>query len=159
MMFTLLITHWAERPIAMSSRDLIPYLRMAHGFFNIMVMLLFCYQGWLGLRIRGHRKEGGPPIFKPVRRHRRFGPIWVVLGLLGYLAGWILVYFDHRHLLEYPAHALMGTVIAVAICTTFLISRRIKSLDSPWRTPHFLLGIGIVSLYLVQAFLGLGILL
>jgi len=143
----------------MISRDLIPYLRIAHGFFNLAVMFLFFYQAWLGLRIRRHRERGGPPIFKPVRRHRRFGPIWIVLGLLGYLAGWAIVYWDHGHLLQYPAHAFTGTAIAIAICTTFFISRRIKSLDSPWRTPHLLLGIGILCLYLVQVFWGLGILL
>jgi len=143
----------------MFGRELIPYLRIAHGFFNIGILFLFFYQGWLGLKIRRHRKKGGPPIFKSVRRHRRFGPIWFVLGLLGYLAGWSLVYWDHGHLLQYPAHAYTGTAIAIFLCTTFLISRRIKSLNSPWRTPHFLLGIAILCLYVVQAFLGVGVLL
>jgi hypothetical protein len=143
----------------MISRGLIPYARIAHGFLNMMIVFLFFYQGWLGLQIRRHRRKGGPPTFKPVRRHRKFGPIWVVFGLLGYFTGWTLVYWDHGHLLQFPAHAFTGTAIAISICTTFLISRRIKSLNSPWRTPHFLLGITILGLYLVQGFLGLGILL
>ena len=110
----------------MISRGLIPYLRIAHGSLNIVIVFLFFYQGWLGLQIRRHRKRGGPPIFKPVRRHRKFGPIWVVFGLLGYFTGWALVYSDHGHLLQFPAHAFTGTAIAVSICTTFLISQRIK---------------------------------
>jgi hypothetical protein len=143
----------------MISRGLIPCLRIAHGFLNIAIAFLFFYQGWLGLQIRRHRKKGGPSVFNPVRRHRKFGPIWVVFGLLGYLTGWALVYWDHGHLLQFPAHAFTGTAIAISISTTFLISRRIKSLNSPWRTPHFLLGLTILCLYLVQVFLGLGILL
>ena len=51
------------------------------------------------------------------------------------------------------------TAIALLALTTFIVSRRIKSLGSPWRTPHFLIGITILVLYAVQVFLGLDILL
>ena len=52
----------------------------------------------------------------------------------------------------------MGLIITFSLITTYLISKRISGAESPLRTPHFILGIGILVLYLVQVFLGLGIL-
>jgi hypothetical protein len=52
----------------------------------------------------------------------------------------------------------MGSVITFSLITTYLISKRISGVESRLRTPHFILGIGILVLYLVQVFLGLGIL-
>ncbi|HAM53023.1 MAG TPA: hypothetical protein DCP92_20850 [Nitrospiraceae bacterium] len=81
-----------------------------------------------------------------------------VLGPIGYFAGASLVYFDQGHVMKYPLHFVVGTLITFAIVTTFLISREKKSLDSPLRTYHFVLDMLIICLYVIQVFLGLQIL-
>lgn len=139
--------------------QLIPYLKLVHGSFNTIVMFLFLCQGWLGFTIRRQRKSGGPPLFKVIRRHRKFGPIFVFMGLAGFFAGLTLVTFDHGHVFKYPLHSIMGSLIALSLVTTFSISKRIRANKPAWRTLHFILGIFIISLYVIQIFLGLGILL
>jgi hypothetical protein len=142
----------------MSSKDFIPYLKIVHGSFNTIVMFLFLYQGWLGLTIRRQRKGGRSPILKIIRRHRKFGPIFVFWGVIGFLAGLTLVYIDEGRVFEYPLHFIMGSLITLSLVTTFLISRRIRSDNPSWRTPHFMLGLLIIFFYFIQIFLGLGIL-
>ncbi len=140
-------------------KQLIPYLKLVHGSFNTVVMLLFLYQGRLGLRIRRQRKRGGPGVFEVVRKHRSFGPILVFIGFIGFLAGLALVFFDEGRVFEYPLHFIMGSLIALLLITTFFISKKIRGSDSPWRTPHFIVGICIISFYIIQIFIGLGVLL
>jgi len=82
-------------------KQLIPYLKLVHGSFNTLVMFLFLYQGRLGLKIRGQRKNGkSPVIFEVVRKHRRFGPIFVFMGFIGFFAGLMLVIFDQGRVFE-----------------------------------------------------------
>jgi hypothetical protein len=141
-------------------KQLIPYLKLVHGSFNTLVMLLFLYQGRLGLRIRGQRKRGnGPAVFEVIRKHRRFGPIFFLMGFIGFFAGLILVIFDQGRVFVYPLHLMTGSLIVLLLITTFLISKKIKGVTSPCRTPHFIIGIFIISFYIIQLFLGLGILL
>ncbi len=132
-------------------------LRIAHGSYNGIVYLGLLYQGWLGYMIRKRRKAGGDRI-PYVLRHRTNGPVLVVLGILGYLAGTTLAWIDRGRIFLFPYHALTGLCIVLCLILTFWISRRIKGPESPWRTPHFVLGIVILGLYLVQALLGLDIL-
>jgi hypothetical protein len=142
----------------MIDKQIIAYLKPIHGAFNTLVMLLLIYQGWLGLRIRNIRRAGRPPDFKTIKRHRKNGPLFTILGCLGFIAGIIIVYLDEGGIFEYPLHFIMGSVITFSLITTYLISKRISGVESRLRTPHFILGIGILVLYLVQVFLGLGIL-
>ncbi len=143
----------------MAERHLIATLRLVHGTFNTLVMLLFIYQGFVGLKIRKNRKLKQPPPFRAVKRHRKIGPFLALLGVTGFGAGFTLVYLDVGHFFKFPLHFLTGALIALLIITTFLVSRKIKGPDSKWRTPHFVIGIMIICLYLIQVFLGLGILL
>jgi hypothetical protein len=135
------------------------YLKILHGSFNAVVGLLFLHQASLGLKIRKERVAGGRRNVTVIRRHRSRGPVYAVLGVAGYLAGIVLVYIDKGHLLEYPAHLMTGSAIAFLITATFIVSRRIRGLESPWRTLHFALGLFILCLYLLQSYLGLNILL
>ena len=135
------------------------YLKVLHGSFNTIVGFLFLYQGLLGLRIRKERKSGGQRDVMVIKRHRREGPIFAALGVTGYLVGVVLVYLDTGHLVEYPSHLITGSGIALLIMTTFIISRKIKGSESPWRTPHFVIGLCILFLYLLQIYIGLDILL
>jgi len=141
----------------MIDKEIIPYLRLAHGSYNMLIMLLFVYQGILGLKIKRQRLKGQQE-FNVIKRHRRLGPILVLLGLSGFFAGVFLVAGDHGHVFHYPLHFITGSVIILFIITTFFISRKIKGIDSPWRVIHFRLGIFILCLYIMQVFLGLGIL-
>ena len=133
------------------SRESIEYLKLIHGSFNTLVLLLFLYQGILGLRIRKDRTYY-------IKRHRQIGPVAALLGVSGFFAGMTVVYLDAGKILKYPIHFMTGLIIASLIITTYLISRKIKGLDKYWRNRHYAVGILIILLYFVQAFLGLGVL-
>jgi hypothetical protein len=140
-------------------RGWLDLLRIGHGAYNTVVVLALITQGWLGLRIRRERKAGGARDFDVVRRHRSRGPLLVLLGILGYVAGAVLIGIDKGHFFEYPLHNIVGAGIVILLAATFFIAREIKGPESPWRIRHLLVGIGIVCLFLVQLFLGLNILL
>ncbi|UCE79362.1 MAG: DUF4079 family protein [Nitrospiraceae bacterium] len=133
-------------------------LRLVHGSFNIMVVIGFLYQGFLGLGIR-KKRTAGTPDQKRIRRHRKMGPYLVVLGVMGFLAGKTLVYLEHKHFLEYPLHYTVGAIIAILLIITLIISKKIRGSASGWRTLHFSIVMVIIALYLIQVILGLGILL
>lgn len=139
------------------SKGLLPPLRLAHGLFNFLVVLLFFYSASLGLRIRRARRNNGPRPGDAIRYHRKLGPILTVLGVMGFGAGLTLVLLDTGDFLKYPAHLLVGAVIVTLLLITFLVARKIVGPQaSPWRQGHFLLGLAILSLYLVEILLGLG---
>jgi len=140
------------------NHSILPYLLYAHGVYNFFIFLALLYQSWLGLKIRKERTAGKPPTVKLIRRHRNLGPIMILLGIAGFLAGAGLAYTDKGHILEYPLHFFTGLAIVFLLIATFFISVRIKGRVSPWRTPHFFTGIIIIGLYIVQIFLGLDIL-
>lgn len=141
----------------MITRQLIVSLKFAHGAYNTIMMILFMWQGYLGFTIRKERRSGTQN-FGAVRRHRTTGPALAVLGVTGFFAGAALAYIDYGGLLRYPLHLVTGIILVVSILTTFFMSRKIKGRDSAWRTPHFLLGLVILFLYVVQSLLGVGIL-
>jgi hypothetical protein len=134
------------------------YLRILHGSFNAVIMFLFFFQGWLGLTIRRAKRSKAQFPVAAVRRHRRMGPVLAFLGGLGFAVGLALALLDKGRVFIYPLHLLVGLAIVLLLISTFLVSRKIKGLDSPLRTPHFFLGICILLLYVTQSFLGLGVL-
>lgn len=142
----------------MIPREWLDVLRIVHGSYNTIVALAFVHQGWLGLKIRKERKAAGARDFDVVKKHRNRGPILVLSGILGYVAGAMLIYVDKGHLFKYPLHSIVGSGIVILLAATFFIAREIKGPESPWRTRHALVGIGILCLYLVQLFIGLNVL-
>lgn len=133
-------------------------LKILHGSYNFVVMCLFFYQGWLGLSIRRARRAAAPYPVGTARRHRKNGPALAVLSGLGLLTGLTLVLIDTGKLLEYPPHLFAGLAICLLVISTYRVSRKIKGPASPFRTPHLVLGIGILVLYVAQSFLGVGVL-
>ncbi|MDH4100666.1 MAG: DUF4079 domain-containing protein [Nitrospirota bacterium] len=142
----------------MIDKHLLTYLRYAHGLYNILVAGLLCYHGWTGFSIKKQRQRGEPRYFSIVRRHRKMGPILAVMGVLGFFSGLAVALLD-KGLLEYPLHLSAGLAIVVSLVTTYAISRKIVSPDSPMRRLHLAIGFFILCVYFVQLFLGLGILL
>ena len=140
----------------MIDKQIIEYMRFAHGAFNIGVALMILYQGWLGFRIRKNRL-GKTPDFKAIKRHRLVGPYLVAAGIAGFLFGVALVYIDQGRVFQFPLHSVFGALIACSLAATYVISRKIKA-GPPWRSPHFSLGVWVVCLYMVQVLLGLSIL-
>lgn len=140
-------------------RELLADLRLVHGVYNTIVMMLFLYQGRLGFRIRRDRLAGAPPPFPVIKRHRQAGPILAIMGGLGFFAGLTLVLLNTGNILEYPLHLFTGLTIVVLLIATYKISRDIKGPESSFRSPHFVLGIAILCLYFVNVFFGLGVLL
>ena len=139
-------------------RELLAYLRLVHASFNSGMMLLFFYHGWLGITIRRARKAKGPLPFPAIKRHRMMGPVLALLGVFGFFIGFTLVLLHTGRILEYPPHLFTGLAIVILLITTWVVSRKIKGPDSPFRTPHLVIGIVILCLYLVEAFLGIGVL-
>ncbi len=137
------------------NKDIIAYLKLLHGAYNTLVILLFIYQGSLGLRIR--RSDAKP--FHLIKRHRKLGPVAAALGVSGFIIGMALVYLDSGRIFKYPLHFITGLTIVSLITATYFISRKISGAETYWRNRHYALGILIICLYPVQAFLGLGILL
>jgi len=134
------------------------YLKYAHGIFNGFVILFFIYQGWLGLKIRRNREAGiltGPEF---VKMHRKFGPVLAAAGILGFLGGVTVVYLSDGEIFEHPIHFLAGLTISVLIVVIFGVSRKIRASESGWRTIHYRIGLTIVSLYILQAYLGISML-
>jgi hypothetical protein len=142
------------------NRLLVPYFEYFHGFYNLLIVLLFFYQAVLGLKIRRDRLAGKPPAIGVIKKHRQFGPLLAALAPAGFLAGIAIAYLDEGHVFfEHPVHFLTGLVIISLVCITFLVSRRIRSGKAEWRNAHLIIGILIFCLYLFQAYLGLEILL
>ena len=139
-------------------RQLLADLRLAHGIYNLLVMLLFLYQGWLGFRIRRDRRGHAPLSLPVIKRHRKAGPVLALMGGFGFFAGLTLVLLDTGNVLEYQLHLFTGLTICVLLIATYRISRDIKGPDSPFRTSHFALGVAILCLYFVNVFLGIGVL-
>lgn len=131
---------------------------LIHGSFNTLVVLAFLYQAWMGLKIRRGRKRGELQ-FTAMKRHRRLGPILVVLGIFGFCAGLLLVLIDKGRIFEYPPHLAVGSLIVLFLLGQYVVSRKIKGPESPWRTPHLAVGVGLICLYVVQIVVGVGVLL
>jgi len=139
-------------------KNILEYLRAIHGIYNFSIFCLFSYQGILGIKIRRARKAEKPLPISAIKRHRRQGPLFALLGVAGYVFGAVLGYLDDGLPIKYIAHFLNGTIIALLIITTYLISRKIKA-GSTLRTPHAIIGILILILYILQVLLGIGIFL
>jgi len=132
------------------SKEFINYLKLFHGTYNMTIMLLIMYQGMLGLKIR---KSESPPV-QIIKRHRKIGPVAVVLGSAGFFAGLFMTFLDVGHIFKYPLHFINGILLISALTTTYLISNKIKGPEKLWRNRHFILGILIMVLYVVQVLLG-----
>ena len=103
--------------------------------------------------------SGAPMPFNAVRKHRKAGPVFALLGIIGYFVGIVVVLLDKGRVFEYPLHFMTGSAIAVVIASLYTVSRRITATDISSRNIHFSLGMGLLALYVIQVLQGLGILL
>ena len=142
----------------MIDKQVVEYLKLGHGTFNATIFFFILYQGLLGYRIRKARLARVSAV-NDQKKHRRNGPVLVVLGIAGFFAGMFLVYLDYGYILKYPLHFMNGAAIAIALGGLLLISKKIKSAASEWRRSHFVLGIVTLFFYFSQLLLGLSILL
>lgn len=132
--------------------------RVAHGAFNTLLALAFIYQSWMGFAIRKARKSSQP---RPtaVKRHRKLGPLLVVMSAVGYCFGLVLVRLDKGHVLEYPLHFIVGSLIVLVVLAQFAVSKKIKGRGLSIRALHLFIGISIICLYALQLAIGLGVLI
>lgn len=142
----------------MDKQLLLTILKPAHGLFNILVLTLFLWQGWMGLMIRRARLAGEATPFAIVKRHRGIGPIAAMLAIAGYLAGISLVLYDKGTIFEHPLHLAVGSVLITALAATVALSRMIKGTMQSIRAWHFRLGIVTLILFIAEVFFGLEVL-
>ncbi|NWF75164.1 MAG: DUF4079 family protein [Nitrospirae bacterium] len=140
-----------------SYSPIINLLGYIHGTYNFFVFIAFIYQSIIGLRIRKERLQGNPPNIHTIRKHRKSGPIFAVEGVIGFLAGMTIVYIAEGHIMVYPLHFFIGLLITLSIIITLILSKKIKSRESKWRTLHLASGILIICLYVIQIFIGIKI--
>jgi hypothetical protein len=143
----------------MINKEFITYFKLAHGFFNLSMLALFCFQAWMGFLIRQARTAGAPMPIDAVRRHRKAGPVFALWGVLGFIAGITVVVLDKGRVFEYPLHFLTGLCIVLCIVAVYAASRRIRANEPAFRNVHFGLGLLLLVLYVTQVLLGLSILL
>ncbi len=134
------------------------YLRYMHGAFNLTVALLVFYQFALGRGIKKARVRGAVDLRK-IKRHMRIGPVAVAAGVLGFTAGTTLIMLDKGRVLVYPVHFVTGSLIALLLVSTFMLSRKMVTGDISVRALHGKVGMAIATLYLVQVIVGIGVLL
>lgn len=137
---------------------MVALLAPLHGFYNAVIGVLVFYQAWLGLKIRHARRTSAAFPIAAVKRHRKNGHFLPVLAALGFAAGLVLIMLDHRPLLAFPSHFFLGLAIVLLLLLQKQMGARIKGPSSPIRTPHFLLGLGLLAAYAMQAYLGLSLL-
>lgn len=139
--------------------ELIANLKLAHGLFNLTVILFFFYQARNGWLIRRERRTNRPPPLRAVRLHRRLGPLLALLGAGGFASGLILCYLHTGKIILYPAHFTVGAFILLLLLLTYRLSKQLTAAATQQRNLHFSLGLLLLALYLVNAVLGLGLLL
>jgi hypothetical protein len=138
---------------------MVDLLAPVHGLYNAAVGVLLFYQAILGLKIRRSRRSGAAFPVAAVKRHRKIGPVLPFLSAFGYAAGLFLILLDHRRLLAFPAHFFLGSSIVLILFVQRRLGGRIHGPASPIRTPHHVLGLILLAIYIVQAALGLSLLL
>jgi hypothetical protein len=136
--------------------ELAPYL---HGAYNFTIFLFLLYQASVGLTIRKERLRGTPPNFTFIKRHRKLGPLLVLGGIFGFLAGVLMVYREDGHVAEHPVHFAIGFLTVFLLILTFVISRQIRVHETKSRTLHLAIGIFILFFYSIQILLGLTMIL
>ena len=141
----------------MLDKNIIAFLRPVHGSYNLLILLLFWYQAYLGFSIRKARRAGGSNQ-KAARYHRKTGPVLAILAIAGYAGGAVLGFLDNGRVLKYPFHFFTGSAIVMLIILTVIVSRFISYGREEKRNLHFSLGILLLGFYALQVFLGLGIL-
>lgn len=141
------------------SRELISILKLVHGLFNLTVMLMFFYHARNGLLIRRARKADTPLPLLAVKRHRKEGPLFALLGAGGFCAGLALVFVDTGNLFQYPLHLSVGTAILLMLIISYRVSRKIAGPAVQLRDLHFRIGLVILALYCLNVLIGIGVLL
>ncbi len=140
------------------SKETIMYLKYLHGFFNLSVAGLVLYQYRLGASIRKIRLNNASAP-QEMKKHLKLGPFAVALGILGFVAGNIIIFMDKARVLVYPVHFISGGLIAFGLVYLFILSRKMIAGDISNRSLHGKVAMVVVALYLMQILLGLGILL
>ncbi|MHB8054867.1 MAG: DUF4079 family protein [Candidatus Aminicenantales bacterium] len=138
---------------------MLPILPFVHGFYNVIVGIFLFYQGWIGLKIRRARRAASAFPLASIKRHRKIGPYLPFLASAGFLVGLLLIALGHLPLLAFPLHFFLGVSIVFLLFVQKKLGLRIRGPQSPLRKVHFLLGIFILAVYVIQAFIGLSLLL
>ncbi|MFQ5574045.1 MAG: DUF4079 family protein [Terriglobia bacterium] len=139
------------------SEGTITALAAIHGLYNFTVFVIFLIHGFRGVQIRRGRKAGKPAV-RALQIHRGLGPVWAVMGIVGFGAGALIAVLDQGSVLLFPPHFVIGALISTVIIITFAVSRGINSPSTPLRSVHLGLGVLLIVLYTFQTLIGVTIL-
>ena len=142
----------------MLSHQAILWLKYAHGGYGLLLLSAFCFQGWNGFRIRRARvkKSARPP--SAIKAHRAWGPVIAVLCPIGFLLGFSTAILD-KGALEYPLHLFTGLALVAFIAAVYGSSRKITKEAPRQRNAHAIAGAVALCLYVIQVFIGIGVLM
>lgn len=138
------------------ANQLLKVMLLGHALFNSAIFIVFVYQAYLGLSMR-RSKLAGQIDFVKKRRHRRNGPIAATLAIFGFVFGLIIVTIDHGNPFTFPVHLFLGSTLIVLIVATYVISRKMIG-DPGLRDVHRRIGIVIITTFVLQIFVGIGML-
>ncbi len=142
----------------MGSHQTILLLKYAHGGYSLLLLCAFCYQGWNGLRVKKARLKMTAPRPAAAKAHREWGRALAVLCPVGFLGGLSTALLD-KGALEYPLHLLTGLTLMAFLAAAYGASRKIKGETPLQRKAHAVLGMIVLCLYAIQAFIGIGVLM
>ena len=133
---------------------LISYLPFIHAFYNFLMLLLFCCQGFLGLKIKIQKSKKILPI-NTIKIHRKLGPYLAILGMFSFFSGLMMLYIYTKTFAIYTLHYAFGFTLTILILVTYLVSKKITADSSGFRKAHFITGAAIILLYVTQTITGI----
>lgn len=134
--------------------SLIFNLPIIHASYNFLMLLLFCYQGFLGVKIKNQRARGNLQI-NAIKIHRKAGPYLAIFGIFGFLSGLAMLHVYTKTFVKYTPHYFFGVALAILTFITYLISKKIKANSSRLRKAHFITGTVIILSYITQTVTGI----
>lgn len=130
------------------------YLPLIHASYNFLMLMLFCCQGFLGLKIKIQKSKKILPV-NAIKIHRKLGQYLAILGLFSFFSGLMMLYIYTKTFFTYTLHYIFGFTLAILISITYLISKKITADSSGFRKAHFITGAAIILLYITQTITGI----
>ena len=130
-----------------------------HPILGGMIFVMFAFQGISGIGSIDATEENRQGMGL-ARLHRWNGRALAAILLAAYTTGLLTVVLRGKGISAYPPHLINGTLLLVAATTAFFLARKYRITKSRGiKHVHITFGAFAIAFYLVQAVIGLGMLL